>query len=154
MKKAIGSLLSLVLVSASLAFAGTASAGTSAGCSGEELETLRVRMWTNQERYVMGDVARVHVKVVRQATDQAPASPAEAASVYVGLTSDDVFLGGTSITDASGKAVVKIKLVKYMPLGPVDAVAEATKNVSAGPCMRTREWGLDRQPKFFRLIRR
>lgn len=151
MKKALVSLLSLVLVSASLAF-GAAASATERVCDGGDVHSLRVRIWTNKQRYVVGEVARVHVKVVRRATDKAPASPAEGTTVTVGVTSDDVFLGGSAITDAAGRAIVKIKLPKYMSLGPVDAQAAATKSITDGPCLRTREVGADKRTSFFSIV--
>lgn len=151
MKKALVSLLSLVLVSASLAF-GAAASATEAACDSEDVHSLRVRMWTNKQRYVVGQVARVQVKVVRQATEKAPASPAEGVTVTVAVTSDDVFLGGSAITDAAGRAIVKIKLPKYMPLGPADAQAGATKSIADGPCVRTREFGADKRTSFFTIV--
>ena len=170
---------SLVAVTAMLAgMMAFASASPAQACSargvrsglrsGALMETVGVRTYRlevkpDKKSYNVGDVAKVHVTVTRPAGEDPlgqgiPVSspeqfPAEGVNVGIGLRVGDVFLFGHSVTDAEGRATVKVKIASYAPAGKASADAYAWKTQVDSPCARVEENGYAQVSNIFTVLR-
>lgn len=153
MRKALGSLVSVLLVASGLALLGPAGMALASCEDGSDLHSFKVRMWSEKSRYSLGEVARVHVKVIREVEGR-DLGPAEGVQVTVGIRSKDetVSLFGGAVSDEAGKALVKVRIGRHMQLGPADAFATAVKEVTDGPCLRIRELGGQKKDSFLTIL--
>lgn len=151
MKKALATLVSLLFVVSGLALIGPASAAVASCEDPDDLNTFKVRIRAEKLQYRLGEVARLHVKVTRYVADR-ELGPAEGAQISVGLFSKDIARFGGGVTDEAGKAIVKVRIGRRMPLGPADAHAHATKRITDGPCLRRQEWGALEKKGFLTII--
>lgn len=132
------------------------------------METLNVKTFKIDAKvrkpiYRIGDTAVFDAKVMRPAdedpagmglpTDGIDKRPAEEANIGVGLLVGDVFLPGFSVTNDQGKAVIKIRIEKYVKPGPVDAAFYAWKTQADTPCLRLEESGFFAKQNAFTIKR-
>lgn len=120
------------------------------------LRSFKVEAKPRKKAYSVGDTIVFDVKVVRP-DDSDPfgmgapmpvdKTPAEEVNVGAGLIINDVFLSGFAITDAEGKAVIKIKIEKYARPGVADAAFYAWKTQAETPCLRVEENGFRAYPE-------
>lgn len=151
MRKLLGSVVSLLFVASGLALVGPAGVALASCEDGSDLHSYKVRMWAEKSRYSLGEVARVHVKVIREVEGR-DLGPAEATEVSVALLSKDVAAWGGAVTDAAGKALVKVRIGTHMQPGPADAFARAHKEVAYAPCMRIREFGVQEKKDLLTIL--
>jgi hypothetical protein len=152
MRKALGSVVSLLFVASGLALVGPPGTALASCEEGASLPSFTIRMRAEESRYRLGDTARVHVKVTREIEGRV-LGPAEGAQITLGLLSKGTYLYGGAVADADGKALVKIRIARYARLGLADAYAVATKKVVNGPCLRIRESGYQEQKGFLKIVR-
>ncbi|MDP9067798.1 MAG: hypothetical protein M3N53_05565 [Actinomycetota bacterium] len=127
------------------------------------LRTYHLEVRADKPSYRIGDVAKVNVLVTRPAHEdpvgggieqEPPQSfPAEGANVGIGLRIGDVFLFGHAVTNAEGKAQVKIKIKDYTPPGKAMADAYAWKVAADTTCARVEENGYTQKTNLFTLRR-
>jgi hypothetical protein len=126
------------------------------------LNTLHVKMGKLKKSYRRGDVVTLKVKVSRPSENdpiglglsvERPVSrPAEDVNVGVGLTIGRVFLPGYSLTNAAGKATVKVKIEKYAPAGKMAHVQiYAYMERANTPCLIVEEQGYREVPNAFKV---
>lgn len=151
MRKLLGSVVSLLLVGSGLALVGPAGLALASCEDTSDLHSFKVRMWTEKSRYRLGDVARVHVKVIREVEGR-DLGPAEGAEVSVALLSQGVAAWSDAVTDTAGKALVKVRIGRHMRPGPADASARANKDVATPPCMRIQELGFQEKKDFLTIV--
>jgi len=136
--------------------------------SGALLETVGLRTYhldvkPDKKSYRVGDVAKVHVTVTRPGEEDplgqgipigSPENfPAEGVNVGIGLRVGDVFLFGHNVTDAEGRATVKVKIASYAPPGKASADAYAWKTAVDTPCARVEENGYTSIRNIFTVLR-
>lgn len=116
--------------------------------------TFEVRVRVAEDVYHLGEKARFRVKVTRVLHGQV-IGPAEGAHVGVFVTLDDVLLAGDAVTDAKGRAVVKVLLRRYAPTGFADVIVTATKQTADLPCHweYEQEFGDVEERDLFRVVR-
>lgn len=127
------------------------------------LRTYHLVVEAGDKAYRVGDTAKINVTVTRPAhedplglgVEQEPPEsfPAEEVNVGIGLRVGDVFLFGHAITDANGKATVKIKIKSYTPAGRASADAYAWKTTFETTCAKVEENGYTQKPDLFQVIR-
>ena len=156
----------LVIASAVLAVSMfTATSSSAAACAMETvaLKTFHLVLAADKKVYKVGDTATVEVTVTRPAHedplgngipfDPPQSYPAEDVNVGIGLRVGDVFLFGHSITDAEGKAAVKVKLEPWTPAGPAIADGFAWEVAADTPCLRVEENGYQQRPNIFKVVK-
>lgn len=151
MRKLLGSLVSLLFVASGLAVVGPPGLALASCEDGADLHSFKVRMRPDKARYSLGEVARVHVRVIREVEGR-DLGPAEGTDVAVALLSKGVAAWGGSITGADGKALVKIRIGRHMQPGPADALVRAKKDVATAPCMRIQELGIKEKEDFLTIV--
>lgn len=116
--------------------------------------TFDVRVRVAEDVYKLGEVAEFRVKVARQLHGEV-VGPVEGARVAVAVTLDEVVLGGGAVTDADGKAVVKVYLKPYASPGLADVFVYAEKQHVDLPCSwdYEREFGDVEERGLFRVVR-
>lgn len=165
--RAVGLFAGVALLS-QLAPGATATAAAAAvPCSSRSmevvnLETLKLEVATPNKTYRTGQTVRFHFTVTRPA-DHDPlglgvpvprptVQAAEGVNVGIGLAVEDVFLWGVAVTDAEGKAVVAVKLPKYVKPGVAHARALAQKHaVPETPCLTVMETAYSQLPSAFKV---
>ncbi len=144
-----------------------ASPATAGPCSGSRMETLTLRNFRIEAKPVRktfpsGGTAVLDVTVTRPG-EQDPAGmgipmdgvdpmPAENINVGAGMMINDVFLPGFGITDANGKAKVKISIERYAKTGPADIALYAWNVIQETPCLRVEENGFRAYPAMFTVV--
>lgn len=120
----------------------------------EPTRTFDVRVEVRKAVYQVGDVARFDVTVTRK-LDGVVVGPADGANVMLGVSLDDVFLGGGSLTDSEGQAVVQVRLKSYLPQGSADVLGYANKRLVDLPCNSRFEYefGDFLETNFFKVVR-
>ncbi len=103
-----------------------APAASAEGCSPISVNTFAVKVEAARPAYSIGQVARFHVTVTRQAA-RTDLMPAEGARVILAVTSKGVSLGGGGTTDADGYSFVTVKLADHIRIGPADVSVIATR---------------------------
>lgn len=159
--KVISRATSLVLVMGVL-LAGCGSSDTPAAfgdCVDENLPTLAVKARVTQNAYRPGQIVTFKVLVMRAIqTDEhgegprQELGPVEGAQVAVGATVKDVHLTAGGITDADGRATVKMGIQSYVPAGVADVIASATSETVDAHCVPNESGHVER-PDLFRVIR-
>ena len=129
------------------------------------METLTLRTLnldvTPPKSGEIGSVATIKVIVTRPAKEdplgqgipmERPyVEPAPGVIVGIGLSIGDVFLPGAALTDEDGRAVVKIKLEKWVPRNTwVDMSVYGWKTVQETPCFTIQEDGYVTQGRVFK----
>jgi hypothetical protein len=127
------------------------------------LRTFYVTMKADKPSYAVGDIAKVNVTVTRPAHedpahlgvpfDPPQSFPAEGVNVGLGLRIGDVFLFGHEITDANGKAQVKVEIKDYTPAGTAIGDGFAWNVLHESVCARVEETGYTNVPKLFKVTR-
>lgn len=128
------------------------------------LKTFHLVVKPIKTQYQVGDTAKIQVTVTRPAHEdpaglgiqqEPPESfPAEGVNVGMGLRIGDVFLFGHAISNADGKAVVKIKIKSYTPSGMAMVDAYAWRTVADTTCAKVEEEGYRQMPDLFKVFRR
>ncbi len=128
------------------------------------LRTFHLEVKPLKKRYKVGETAKIEVTVTRPAhedpaglgvpIDPPQSFPAEDVNVGMGLRIGDVFLFGHAVTDADGKAVIKIKIKSYTPAGKATADAYAWKTAADTTCAKVEENGYRQMPNLFTVFRR
>lgn len=122
---------------------------------GNRRETVRLRTFhieaQQAESFKIGTAAKIDITVTRPAHQdpldlgvefEPPAStPADNVLVGVGIHVGDVFVPGFARTDADGKAIISMKLPKYMTPGLASMSVYAWNVVHESPCLRVEEDG-------------
>lgn len=120
------------------------------------LRNFKIEAKPRKNAYPIGDTIVFEAKVVRpDDTDPlgmgAPMPidkmAAEGVNVGAGLIVNDVFLSGFAVTDAQGKALIKIRIEKYARPGVADAAFYAWKTQVETPCLRVEENGFRAYPE-------
>jgi hypothetical protein len=143
----------------------TLAIGTQEGRNSLETITLRsfhVAVKADRKAYKIGQTAKLTATVTRPAHEDPfgqgvgldpPASfPAEDVVVGVGLSIGNVYLYGHGKTNASGKALIKVKIMPYTPPGSADADIFARKTQVRTICASLEEVGYTRKPKLFNVL--
>jgi hypothetical protein len=161
--------LTIAVAAASVAtlLAPVASPASAGPCSGRGMETLTLRDFRIEAKPVKkafpsGGTAVLDVTVTRPAEED-PAGmgvpmdgvdpmPAENVNVGAGMMMNDVFLPGFGITDANGKAKVKISIERYAKTGTADVALYAWSVVQDTPCLRVEENGFRAYPAMFTVV--
>ena len=127
------------------------------------LKTFHLVVESDKKVYKVGDTAKINVTVTRPAhedpagqgipIDPPQSEPAEAIDVGIGLRVGDVFLFGHSITNAEGKASVKVRLEPWTPPGNAIADAFAWHVIQDTPCLRIEENGYQQKPNIFQVVK-
>ncbi len=164
-------MLTVVLAVALLAtlFGPAVSPATAIPCSGTKaMETLSLRTFKidakpQRKTYKVGQTVLIEALVVRPddtdpfqqgiPTDGVDKRPAEGINIGAGLLIGDVFLPGFAVTDAEGKALLKIKLEKYVKPAVVDVALYAWNVVQDTPCLRVEENGYRAYPEMFAVVK-
>ncbi len=152
MKKALTTFVAASLVLGIFATgARGATIDAAAGCDGHEsLNTLIVSARSHEVRYARGDVARVTVKVWRDA-DGARVG-VEGADVAVSLHIGDgwpLVLWG--VTDEDGSVSLERRIPRSADLGAVPAETYAELDRTDTECPDLRERGEERRTELFRI---
>ena len=126
------------------------------------LRTFTVQLKAAKKTYRIGETAIVHATVTRPANEdplglgqqfEPPMSfPAEEVNVGIGLRVGDVFLFGFGVTDADGKADLKIDIKSYAPTGKAIADGFAWKRQFEAPCANVEENGYTFAPGIFKVV--
>lgn len=116
--------------------------------------TFEVQARVAEDVYHLGEKARFSVKVTRVLHGEV-IGPAEGAHVGVFVTLGDVLLTGDAMTDAKGRAVVKVLLRRYAPTGLADVITYARKETADLPCHWEfeHEFGDVEEHDLFRVVR-
>ena len=127
--------------------------GTDAnGAETFSFRTLNIDFEADKKTYRRGDIAVITAMITRPAKedplnngipmDRPYVEPAEGVTVGVGLHVGRVFLPGAAITDAEGKAVIRIKIESYAPVNKwIDASLYSWKIVAPGRVLHSaRGW--------------
>ena len=143
----------------------TLAVGTQEGRNSLETITLRsfhVVVKADRKAYKIGQTAKLTATVTRPAHedpfgqgvgfDPPAAFPAEDVVVGVGLSIGNVYLYGHGKTNASGKALIKVKIMPYTPPGSADADVFARKTQVRTICASLEEVGYTRKPKLFNVL--
>jgi len=127
------------------------------------LRTLHVEAAVSKKTYRKGDTATFPVQVTRPGTedpfgqgipmDRPYVMPAEDVNIGVGLLFGDVFLPGFAVTDAEGKAKIKVKIEKYVQPGKVMASFYTWKTQAESPCLTLQENGFRTYPDMFAVTK-
>ena len=127
------------------------------------LRTFTVEMKADKPSYAIGDIARVNFTVTRPAQedpahlgvpfDPPQSFPAEGVNVGLGLRVGEVFLFGHGVTDAEGKAQVKVEIKDYTPAGTAIGDGFAWNVLHESVCARVEETGYVNVPKLFKVTR-
>lgn len=156
-------LVAALVASAPLAI--PAQAGPVA-CSGREgggmvtrFRTFRVEARPLKKSYPLNGTAAIEVTVTRPGEEDplgngvplnSPVSlPAEGVDVSVGLYRGNFYMYGIGVTDADGKALIKVKLNPNAPAGVVTGEAGARRFYNRGGCPDIEEEGFAYYPRFF-----
>lgn len=131
---------------------GIAPAGAASGCNGERLHTLKVKMATARTSYARGEVAKIKVTVTREIAGQETQAGA-GTQVAVSAQAGDVLLAGGGTTGEDGKAVVKVKVLRVAPTGPVGGFGYAWREIAHGPCLQAQEDGHVEIERLFRITK-
>lgn len=117
-------------------------------------ETFAVSVRALEDVYRVGETAEFRVKVTRELHGHV-VGPAEDADVFVTVDLGDVVFSGGAITDAEGKAVVKVLLKSYAPTGLADVFVYAHKDTADLPCHSEleHEFGDVQKNDLFRVVR-
>ena len=131
--------------------------GQDAGANSSAMETfsfrtLNIEFEANKKVYRRGDIAEITAMVTRPAKedplnngipmDRPYVEPAADVTVGIGLHIGRVFLPGAAITDADGKAVIRIKIESYAPVNKwIDTSVYAWKIVHQDVCFTVQEDG-------------
>lgn len=128
------------------------------------LRTFHLEVKPIKKAYQVGETAKIEITVTRpahedplglgQPIDPPFSFPAEGVNVGMGLRIGDVFLFGHAISDADGKAVVRIKIKSYTPAGTATADAYAWKTAAETTCVTVEENGYRQMPDLFKVFRR
>lgn len=136
---------------------------------GDVRETIRLRTFHVEaepqvESFKIGTAAKIGITVTRPAHEdpaglgqevEPPTSmPAENVIVGVGVHVGDVFVPGFSRTDADGKALVSLKLPRYMKPGTASMTLYAWNVIHESPCLRIEEDGFASYPEAFEVTKR
>ena len=165
--RSTSALLATVAV-AGLLTAAPAGAGTaSEHCGANETYKVRnfhVTMKSRKKAYRIGEDALLDIKVTRPAHEdpadqgiryEPPIStPAEGATVSIGVQVRDVLLYGYAITGEDGKAVGRVKLYPWTRPGTAFGAATARKEVIEGGianCFFVQEFGTAFCPRCFKV---
>lgn len=151
MRKLLGSLVSLLFVASGLTLVGPAGLALASCEDGSDIHSFKVRMWAEKSRYSLGDVALVHVKVIREVEGR-DLGPAGGTDVSVALLSKGEAAWGGAVTGTDGEALVKVRIGRHMQPGPADALARAKKGVAYAPCMRIEELGVQEKKDFLTIV--
>jgi hypothetical protein len=127
------------------------------------IRTFYVEMKADKPVYNVGDIARVNVTVTRpahedpfnlgQPVDPPQSFPADNVNVGLGLRIGEVFLFGHALTDANGKAQVKVEIKDYTPAGTAVGDGFAWNILHESVCARVEEIGYTNVPKLFKVTR-
>ncbi|MGH2747593.1 MAG: hypothetical protein ACRDKB_06680 [Actinomycetota bacterium] len=136
------------------------------GCGDSETYAVRnfhIEMKPVKKTYHVGDTAKVKFTVTRpahedpagagQEYDPPMSFPAEDVQLGVGLFVGETFFTGWALTDAEGKAMVSIKILRYADTGPAHARAYATKMIHQNVCVTVLEDGFTAQDNIFTVTR-
>lgn len=160
----VAAVAALTVTATPIAPAQAAAGACRARSSGSSMVT-RFRTFTVKARplkttYPADGTAVVEVTVTRPGEEDplnngvplnSPVSlPAEDVDVSVGLYRGNFYMYGVGITDAEGKALIKIKLNPYAPAGSAIGEAGARKYYNRGGCPDIEEEGFAYYPRFFR----
>lgn len=134
--------------------AGASETGCLSPHDTQPTRTFEIRVRVAENVYHLGDKARFRVNVTRVLHGQV-IGPAEGAHVGVFVTLDDVLLAGGAVTDAKGRAVVKVLLRRDAPTGFADVTAYASKQTADLPCHweYEQEFGDVEERDLFRVVR-
>lgn len=154
MKRALGSGIAGVVLIGSLV-AGTAGASQQQ-CAhphdGQPTRTFSVSVRALDDVYAIGETAKFRVRV-RRVVHETDLGPAAEAKVGVSVSRDGFVVGGSAITDDQGRAIVKVKLKRYMPAGLADVRVSARRQTVDHPCHSDFEYefGEVQAPDLFRI---
>ena len=130
----------VVKVVAVLMFAGSVVAPAAYGqgaCANpheaEPTRTFDVRVQARDDVYRVGDVIEFRVSVNRE-LDDIVLGPAEDAEVAIAVSLDGYSVWGSNVTDEAGKAVIRVRLKRFLPEGSADVHASAVKMIADLPC--------------------
>ena len=128
------------------------------------LRTFHLEVKPLKKAYKVGETAKIQVMVTRPAhedpvglgvpIDPPQSFPAENVNVGMGLRIGDVFLFGHAVSDADGKAVVKVQIKSYTPAGKANVDAYAWKTAADTTCAKVEEHGYRSMPNLFTVFRR
>ena len=171
------SVLAAALFAALLPVGSAQAAPTGNGCSPSgvrqmlrhgDMETVVLRTFTValkpvKKTYKVGETAVVNATVTRPANedplglgqdfDPPKSFPAEKVNVGIGIRVGDVFLFGFSVTDANGKATLKVDIKSYTPAGKAIADGFAWKRQLEQPCLTVEENGYIFAPGLFKVVK-
>jgi hypothetical protein len=153
---------------------GALSTGASAGGRHCADVTIRARAFFIEDKwsaksYRIGDTIKVNILITRTSDkdpvtdegqelpgDRPVREPAEGVNLGVGVFVGDVYLDGGGLTDANGKATVKILVQDYVKPGVADTRIYAYKRYLddiPARCVILEEWGMKEQPGTFKITR-
>jgi hypothetical protein len=126
------------------------------------LRTFHVVVKADRKAYRVGQTAKITATVTRPAHEDPfgegieldpPASfPAEDVVVGVGVSVGDVYLYGHGTTNAGGKALIKVKITPYTPVGTAAADVFVRKTDVRTICASLEEVGYTHEAKLFNVI--
>lgn len=124
--------------------------------------TLTVKAEPQKTAYTRGDTIKINFTVTRPGPEDpggnhvpipegTPSTPAPDIEVHASFWAGNFYKYGKSVTDADGKAVVKIKTDTKMPAGPVDLDVSGHYYYNRGGCPDGEEVGYNSYPAAFKL---
>ncbi len=128
-----------------------------------QLTTMHVEVEADRKSYRVGDVAQILVQVSRPAhedplgqdvpVDPPMSQPADNVNVGIGVQVERVYLFGVGRTDDEGRALIKVRIPPYTPVGKAYVRALAWSTVVDTVCLTVEEYGYTQEPGLFAVTR-
>ena len=136
--------------------------GPRAGCEIVHIHAFHIEAKPDKPVYLVGEKATIDVTVTRPARedpgglgvewDPPESEPVEGIYVGVAAFSEETWIFGFAVTNARGKAEVKLPIDPHFKGGEVTANVYAWRDTVQNACLTVREYGSRRYNEFFRVV--